>query len=245
MGKTSITSRFNLPGKLGWSTMEAPGFLIVLYIMSTLPSELHLKSVPTENWIMAALFSIHYVYRALISPWFLNPSISPIHVLVWSFAFTFQVFNGLSIGGWLAGYGPRTSASYPSARVYLGIAIWSVGLLGNFYYESRLWSMRKEKAAQQAEKDKGKPGNGKTEKVYVLPSGGLFDYVLYPHYLCEWIEWTGYWVVGGWRCPPARQFAINSISNMMPSTLRGRRWYVGKFGKEKVGSRKAVIPGLI
>ena len=59
-GKTSIDSRFNLPGKIGWATMEAPGFILLLYIMYSLPKQVGLDSVPSVNWVMAALF-VSYV----------------------------------------------------------------------------------------------------------------------------------------------------------------------------------------
>jgi len=56
MGKTSIDSRLNIPGKIAWVTMEAPGFMTLLYIMSTLPQINGMKEVPTGNWLMAVLF---------------------------------------------------------------------------------------------------------------------------------------------------------------------------------------------
>lgn len=56
MGKTSIESRFNLPGKIGWALMEAPGFLNLLYIMFTLPKQNGIEHLPAENWLMAGLF---------------------------------------------------------------------------------------------------------------------------------------------------------------------------------------------
>lgn len=56
MGKTSIESRFNIPGKIGWATMEAPGFLTLLYIMTTLPQKNGIDHLPGANWLMAALF---------------------------------------------------------------------------------------------------------------------------------------------------------------------------------------------
>lgn len=55
-GKTSMTSRFNIPGKLAWITMEVPGFLTLLYVMSTLPAEVGLKALPWENKAIAGLF---------------------------------------------------------------------------------------------------------------------------------------------------------------------------------------------
>lgn len=56
MGKTSTESRFNIPGKIGWATMEAPGFITLLYIMFTLPAQNGIEKLPMANWIMAGLF---------------------------------------------------------------------------------------------------------------------------------------------------------------------------------------------
>ena len=36
--------------------MEAPGFLILLYIMFTLPQQLGIEKLPQANWVMASLF---------------------------------------------------------------------------------------------------------------------------------------------------------------------------------------------
>lgn len=83
------------------------------------------------------------------------------------------------------------------------------------------------------------------EKVYMLPKNGLFHYVLFPHYLCEWVEWCGFWMVGGLACGPARAFVVNEVATMLPRALHGWDWYVEKFGREKVGKRKAIIPGLL
>lgn len=56
MGKTSIESRFNIPGRIGWMTMEAPGFILLLYIMFTLPEQTGMDTVPISNWAMAGMF---------------------------------------------------------------------------------------------------------------------------------------------------------------------------------------------
>ena len=36
--------------------MEAPGFLLLLYIMFTLPQEIGLSELPLANWTMATMF---------------------------------------------------------------------------------------------------------------------------------------------------------------------------------------------
>ena len=56
MGKTSTDSHFNIPGKIGWATMEAPGFITLLYIMYSLPNQEGIENLPMENWVMAGCF---------------------------------------------------------------------------------------------------------------------------------------------------------------------------------------------
>ncbi|KAK0654583.1 Uncharacterized protein DIS24_g5037 [Lasiodiplodia hormozganensis] len=248
-GKTSTDSRWNLPGKWAWFTMEIPGAATLLYIMYTLPKELNLtEPLPWGNWTMAGMFTIHYAYRAVLAPLFLNPSMSPIHPFVWACATCWQLFNAVSLGGWLAGHGPRTPHDW-AGRLYfaeVGLVVWGWGLLANMYHDDDLREIRRAAARRQrreAEKT-GKPAEG-VDKVYMLPKNGLFRWVLYAHYLCEWVEWCGFWMVGGWGCTPARSFVLNEISTMLPRAVQGKRWYIKKFGADKVGNRKAAIPGIL
>lgn len=276
-GKTSIDSRFNLPGKWAWFIMEIPGFLIVLYCAFTLPVKLGLspspssspssagegteQGLPYANWTMITLYTIHYIYRAILSPLLLNPSMSPIHPIVFFSAFAWQVLNGLSLGGWLAGYGPTTVYDW-AGRLYtmeIGLVIFGWAFLGNIFHDDDLREIRRaagrrlrEQAEAEAKQQQPQNSTGAavgetttTQKLYMLPKNGLFHFILYPHYLCEWIEWFGFYMIGGWDCIPARTFLINEISTMLPRALAGRRWYVEKFGKERVGRRKAIIPGVL
>ncbi|KAF2086078.1 3-oxo-5-alpha-steroid 4-dehydrogenase [Saccharata proteae CBS 121410] len=249
-GKTSITSRLNLPGKWAWFLMEIPGFLTVLYIMYTLPPTLGLsaRALPWGNWTMAAMYTTHYIYRAILSPLFLNPSMSPIHPYIYLSATAWQVTNGISIGGWLGGHGPTTAADW-AGQLYaaeIGMVVWGWALLGNMFHDDDLREIRRAALRRQQKdaREKGVPVVG-VEKVYMLPKNGLFQYVLFPHYLCEWVEWAGFWMVGGWACRPARSFLLNEISTMLPRAVQGKRWYVERFGAEKVGGRWAVLPGVI
>lgn len=128
--------------------------------------------------------------------------------------------------------------------------IFGAGLLGNIYHDDELREIRRaaarnQKKKQQAVKEGGKAGEDSVEKVYMMPKNGLFQVVLFPHYLCEWIEWGGWWVIGGLSCTPARCFLLNEIAVMLPRALNGRQWYVEKFGKDAVGKRKAIIPGVL
>jgi 3-oxo-5-alpha-steroid 4-dehydrogenase 1 len=285
MGKTALaSSMFNLPGRLAWVTMEVPGMSSMLYVLWALPQQLGLikSAVPSfklwadaldsKNLILASLFVTHYVNRAIISPIFLNPHMSNIHLFVWFSAAFFQFCNGISIGAWLGGYGPRKGDGYwdkpgSEVRFWIGVVIWFVGFIGNIYHDELLRNLRrpgyvdKEQAASKkhdgtparSTRSKTKPdvnpsaGDEKDKKggrVYHMPSGGLFEYVLYAHYLLEWVEWIGFWIAAGPDCAPARNFVMNEVLSMGPRAWNGRNWYLEKFGAERVGKRKAIIPWL-
>ena len=41
---------------------------------------------------------------------------------------------------------------------------------------------------------------------------------------------------------PAVVFVVNAVTNMLPHARWGRRWYVERFGEERVEGRGAVVP---
>lgn len=195
---------------------------------------------------------IHYTYRAVLFP-LLQPSMAPIHALVWSSAVCFQVLNATCLGSWLAAYGPVTAAGWaaqsPLPQFALGLAVFYVGLAGNFFHDEELREIRRREQRRQervrkAAGDNGGGGGGTrgAEKHYEIPQAGLFRYVLFPHYFCEWVEWTGFLIAAGWSCAPAWAFLVNEVASMLPRAVRGKAWYVDKFGEEKVGKKRAVIP---
>lgn len=185
------------------------------------------------------------------------------HPVVWVFALVFQLMNATQLGGWLAGYGPTSKEEWMSFRVdyktggrmEFGLMIFFLGFVGNMWHEDELREIRRAAARNQkrraetaaASTGKGKAVGGKTsvDKVYMIPQNGLFNFVFYPHYLLEWIEWAGFWIMGGPNCIPARTFLLNEIATMLPRAIQGKNWYIKRFGMEKVAGRKAVIPGLL
>ncbi|KAK3387512.1 3-oxo-5-alpha-steroid 4-dehydrogenase-domain-containing protein [Podospora didyma] len=253
MGKTSVKSRFNVPGRIGWLTMEAPGFMTLLYMMNTLPAQHGITDLPWQNKVLGGLFVIHYSYRAIMFP-FLQPSIAPMHVVIWASAFGFQVVNGTMIGAWLAAYGPTTQAAwtaqlspFSTLQFASGIALFYFGLAANYYHDDELREIRRREDARQASlKAQGKAKEDKgIQKHYEIPTAGLFKIMLYPHYFVEWVEWLGFWAAAGWSCAPARCFLLNEIAAMLPRAVNGKKWYIEKFGADKIEKKWAVIPGVL
>ena len=167
---------------------------------------------------------------------------SPAHIGVAIFALSFQITNGIVIGGYLGSYGPTRPADWAGYEwaAYLGTAVWAVGFGANVWHDDILRSIRRKRRGLE------KNNNiDSVQKVYEIPEGGLFEYVFFPHYFTEWVEWAGWWIVGGLACPPARIFLVNEIATMLPRALQGRRWYVSRFGEEKCKGKKAVVPGVL
>lgn len=87
------------------------------------------------------------------------------------------------------------------------------------------------------------------DKVYVVPPAeGWFSYVLYPHYVLEWVEWLGFAITGygaglGFSGQPPVWFLINEVAAMLPRARSGRIWYEEKFGKKAAAGRGGALPG--
>ncbi|KAI0445541.1 3-oxo-5-alpha-steroid 4-dehydrogenase-domain-containing protein [Xylaria telfairii] len=245
MGKTSVNSKLNIPGRIAWFTMEAPGFITLLYTMSTLPIQHGITDLPWQNKVLASLFVMHYIYRAVFFP-FLQPSMSPIHASIWALAMVFQVVNGTAIGCWLAAYGPTTQAQWDAqgfsvARFSIGLVIFYVGLAGNYFSDEELREIRRSEMRRQ---EKLKKQGKAIDKHYEVPQNGLFKYMLFPHYFMEWVEWTGYWIAGGLAFTPARCFLLNEFFAMLPRAVSGGKWYKERFGEDKIKGKYVIIPGV-
>lgn len=82
-----------------------------------------------------------------------------------------------------AGFYAASSGSSSTAAV-VGVALFAVGQLGNFYHHWLLARLR-------SGGDKSDNGDEKKQRAYAIPQGGLFGLVAAPHYLFEIIAWLG------------------------------------------------------
>ncbi|KAJ5711555.1 hypothetical protein N7488_005711 [Penicillium malachiteum] len=222
-GKTSMKSSiFNLPGRVAWCIMEITGPVNLIYNFSQ--ASISFFELPAQNQLVASLYCIHYLNRAIISPFLSAPSMSPIHVFLMCSAITFNWFNSSCISGWLLGYSTPipgfntegapalnpSNFSYPLVQIlaFIGTICFTLGMAGNIYAETALFRFRRESAEQRSSKKSdskttvtvtdshSKTGN-KFHKVYVIPPvEGVFRTILYPHYVFEWLEWVGFALVG-------------------------------------------------
>lgn len=233
---------FNIPGRIAWSAMEIVGPINLIYNLIT-PSVHYpaITDLPASNVMVASLYCIHYLNRAIISPFFSAPSMSPIHPFIMFSAMFFNWFNSTCLSGWLRGYIVPTipfypSTSHPAALDYLptaGVVLFAIGMAGNIYSETTLFQLRRDEAERRTKKSDD-IGTNKFHKVYVIPPArGVFRYILYPHYVFEWLEWIGFALAGTAVVPMSALPSATSATITPPVRLAPwlipAAWVAGKF----------------
>ncbi|KAK2634510.1 hypothetical protein Ddye_029302 [Dipteronia dyeriana] len=107
---------------------------------------------------------------------------------------------------------------------FLGIFLFLVGISGNFYHHYLLSKMRKD-----------------GEKEYKIPKGGLFDFVVCPHYLFEILGFVGVSFIS--QNLYALSYAIGVILYLTGRSYATRKWYLSKF-EDFPQHVKAIYPYL-
>ncbi|XP_071732063.1 uncharacterized protein [Rutidosis leptorrhynchoides] len=105
---------------------------------------------------------------------------------------------------------------------YIGLTIFIVGILGNFYHHSLLSKLRKN-----------------NEKEYKIPRGGLFNLVICPHYLFEIIIFVGITCIS--QTPVAFACTFGDSMYLIARSYATRKWYENKF-EDFPKHVKCVIP---
>jgi steroid 5-alpha reductase family enzyme len=77
---------------------------------------------------------------------------------------------------------------------------------------------------------------------YVIPKGGLFEYVSCPNFFGELIEWFGFALMT--MNIGSLSFFIWTFINLVPRALSHHKWYHHKFS-DYPKERKAIIPKII
>lgn len=141
--------------------MEIIGPLNLLYILySMLDGDLSV--LPGINKLVAGLYVLHYVNRAVVSPFFMAPSMSPIHVFVVGSAMLFNWVNSTCLAGWVLGYrldvqgldsaGVAAEQNVWSSMVLpgVGLGLFVIGMVGNMYSERTLFRLRREEGDKRS-----------------------------------------------------------------------------------------------
>ncbi|KAJ9545949.1 hypothetical protein OSB04_025656 [Centaurea solstitialis] len=105
---------------------------------------------------------------------------------------------------------------------YIGLIVFILGIFGNFYHHSLLSKLRKT-----------------NEKGYKIPQGGLFNYVICPHYLFEILIFVGISFIS--QTPLAFACTFGDSLYLIARSYETRKWYVNKF-EDFPKNIKCVIP---
>src|SRR5574344_1720671 len=162
----------SINNKAAWVMMEAPVFIVMLYMWAS-----NGASTALPSFLAFLLFELHYFQRSFIFPMLMKgKSRMPIAIML--MGITFNVINGLLIGTSLFVFPPSlfnegiAYLAHPTA--ILGIAIFFVGMAINLHSDHVIRHLRQ-------------PGDTR----HYLPQKGFYRYVTSANYFGELVEWTG------------------------------------------------------
>lgn len=210
----------SLNNKAGWVLMEAPVFLVMLYLWWN--SSVRFHAAPLVFFL---LFELHYFQRSFIFPFLMKgKSRMPLAIMLMGVAF--NVLNGIMQGRWLFYLAPKglySDAWLVKPSFWGGAILFFAGMAINLHSDSVIRRLRK-------------PGDTR----HYLPQKGMYRYVTSGNYLGELLEWIGFAVL---TCSPAAWvFVLWTFANLAPRANSIRNRYREEFGMQAVGKRKRMIP---
>ena len=204
-----------IDNKTGWVLMEFPALITCPLIYYIVAEEISLSIGFIFIWIT------HYFNRTIIYPLKIKTKGKKIPVAIVASAFFFNVINGILNGYFIATI-PFESISLTC--ILIGFIIFIIGLFINISSDNTLIKLRT------------------NQKGYVIPKGGLFNYVSCPNFFGEIIEWLGFAIMT--LNLGSISFLIWTICNLIPRSKAHHNWYKENFEKYP-SKRKAVIPYLL
>lgn len=202
-----------LPPRLGMFILYAtPLLALFLSVKDYLPSANFIQ------WVVFAAVFIHFSKRTLESL-FLHKYSRPtgaINTLIIALFYSQAAFTV----SWLN----RDPIPAVDPMFLFGIILFLIGIAGNFYHHKLLADMRRESSG------------------YFIPHGGLFRYVVCPHYLFEIVGWLGIALISRHTAVWMNLLAMSSF--LAGQGLRALSWYRATF-EDFPKSRKAILPFLL
>ncbi|MCQ2345182.1 MAG: DUF1295 domain-containing protein [Paludibacteraceae bacterium] len=216
--------------KVGWFLMEAPVFLVVLYLWSTAaanPALAVVKQAP--YWIFLLIFELHYFQRSFIFPFLLKGN-SKMPITIMFLSVLWNLINGYVQGYWLFHLAPQYRPELYSSdwmtdpRFIIGCAIFITGFIINLHSDHVIRHLRQ-------------PG----DTNHYLPQKGLYRYVTSANYLGEITEWLGFAILT-WSLAGLLFFWF-SCCNLVPRSNSIYKKYAEEFPDQFDSKKlKRIIP---
>ena len=204
-----------IDNKTGWFLMELPALVTCPLIYFIVVEEISLSIGFVFIWIT------HYFNRTIIYPLRIKTKGKKIPIAIVASAFFFNLINGF-LNGYFISLINFESLSF--TYIISGLLIFIIGFYVNVSSDNKLIKLRT------------------NQKDYVIPKGGLFNYVSCPNFLGEIIEWLGFAIMT--LNLGSTSFLIWTICNLIPRSKAHHKWYKENFEKYPT-TRKAVIPYLL
>lgn len=204
-----------IDNKTGWFLMELPALVTCPSIYFIVVEEISLSIGFVFIWIT------HYFNRTIIYPLRIKTKGKKIPIAIVASAFFFNLINGF-LNGYFISLINFESLSF--TYIISGLLIFIIGFYVNVSSDNKLIKLRT------------------NQKDYVIPKGGLFNYVSCPNFLGEIIEWLGFAIMT--LNLGSISFLIWTICNLIPRSKAHHKWYKENFEKYPT-TRKAVIPYLL
>eukprot|EP00253_Pinus_taeda_P002900 PITA_02900 len=236
------SSSTQIPSKLGMFVAYVPAFLICILVLfskldwpnaSTALHKLGLLQLSTSLNLQKEVESRFLILVTALAIHFLKRVMEVLFIHRYSGGMTIDIFVFLPLGyiftvGNLL-YDMQLSEEYlgrPSVNLIpLGIFLFIVGITGNFYHHYLLSKLRKD-----------------GDKLYSIPQGGLFRYVVCPHFFFEVIEFLGVALIC--QTPLAFCVVVMMFFALLGRSISTKSWYMQKF-EDFPSHRKALIPFLM
>ncbi len=210
-----------IPDRVGWFIMEVPALIVFFYFIFTGTAE---KNVTV--WIVAALYVIHYVNRAVIFPWRIRVRGKKMPLVIALMAVFFNLVNAGFLGYYTGSLNTHFTVTWLKDPHFIaGLIIFITGMAINISTDEKLIHLRKKKS-----------------DGYEIPRGGFFEKVSCPNFFGEIIEWGGYAILC-WSLP-AFSFFIWTFCNLVPRALSHHKWYQKNF-PDYPKERKALFPYIL
>mgnify|MGYP003998146983 FL=1 len=204
-----------IDNKTGWFLMELPALVTCPLIYFIVVEEISLSIGFIFIWIT------HYFNRTIIYPLRIKTKGKKIPIAIVASAFFFNLINGF-LNGYFISLINFESLSF--TYIISGLLMFIIGFYVNVSSDNKLIKLRT------------------NQKDYVIPKGGLFNYVSCTNFLGEIIEWLGFAIMT--LNLGSTSFLIWTICNLIPRSKAHHKWYKENFEKYPT-TRKAVIPYLL
>eukprot|EP01083_Nonionella_stella_P069493 185268_1 len=207
--------------RLAWFLMELPSFVIPA-VLVLLEWESVIRSTP--KCILLGMFMVHYFNRSFIYPLqIVRGKPWPMYIMLAGCVVT--AVNGYMQARFITKHAHFPDGWASSVQFIGGCLLWIYGFEANIRMDNILRTLRKKNKSQ-----------------YLIPTGGLFEFVSCGNYLAEILEWAGFAIA----CSSTQGavFLIFTCSNLVPRAVKYHRFYKTKF-EDYPAKRCAVIPFIL